>query len=75
MPVATLAPNTMRLSPESLSLSLTPGLLYPGPSRPEDLCVEGEECQRPGEEGGHEPGTGKEGLEAARGGQVDVARA
>lgn len=42
------------------------GLLYPGPGGPEDLRVEGEEGQRPGEDGSHEPGTGGHGVRQAR---------
>lgn len=50
----------LQLPQPALSLP-PPGLLHSGPGGPKDLCVEGEECQCPGEEGSHEPGTGGSG--------------
>lgn len=58
----------------SLCLSLPPvGLLHPGPGGPEDLRVEGEECQCPGEDRSHEPGTGGRGGQGGEGRETDAA--
>lgn len=67
-------PSASRTQAPTLRLSLPPlGLLHPGPRGPEDLRVEGEECQRPGEDGSHEPGTGGHGGQGGEGRETDAA--
>lgn len=71
-------PGTAHQQALILGLCLPPlGLLHPGPGGPEDLRVEGEEGQCPGEEGSHKPGPGGHGVGkrmAGRGQKVRLGR-